>query len=41
VVYISSLRISCKELSSDNIGLSLDGELKLSKLATALLAHFA
>ncbi|KIM93201.1 hypothetical protein OIDMADRAFT_94479, partial [Oidiodendron maius Zn] len=32
VVHISSLRISCKELSSDNIRLSLDGELKLGKL---------
>ena len=33
VAYISSLRLSCKELAKESIRFSLDGEIKLSSLS--------
>jgi serine/threonine protein kinase len=40
VAHISSLKLSCKELSSEHIRLSLDGEIKLGTLAVTLLTLF-
>jgi hypothetical protein len=37
VVHLSSLKVSCRDLCSDNIGLSLDGELKLGELLREFL----